>query len=75
VVTRLGDGSVNVELDRAFISPISGEEVSAIPVPYRWLRDVSPDTVGVASEMDAGAWSIKLGRLSLIYGKTGLERF
>lgn len=74
VVTRLGDGSVTVELDRPFISPISGEEVRALPVPYRCVRDVIPGTVGVAGEMSEGGWSIKVGNLSLFYGRCGLEK-
>jgi CRISPR-associated endonuclease/helicase Cas3 len=74
LVTRLGDGSVTVELDRPFISPISGEEVTAIPVPYRWLREISPSTEAITTELEKGFWSIRIGGISLIYGEGGLER-
>jgi CRISPR-associated endonuclease/helicase Cas3 len=73
VVTRLGDGSVTVELDRPFISPISGEEVQALPVPYRWLRDVIPGTKGIVGEMGEDVLSIRIGKLALSYGEAGIE--
>ncbi len=74
IVTRLGDGSVTVELDRPFVSPISGEEVQALPVPYRWVRDVIPGTKGIVGAMGEGVWSIGIGKLSLCYGEAGVEK-
>jgi hypothetical protein len=73
VVTRLGHGSVTVELDRTLISPISGEEVQALPVPYRWLRDMITGTKGIVGEMGEDMLSIRIGKLALSYGEAGIE--
>ncbi|MFM2004778.1 MAG: CRISPR-associated helicase Cas3, partial [Pseudomonadota bacterium] len=71
VVTRLGDGTVTIELDRPFISPISGEEVKALPVPYRWVRDMVAGTVGVVVEAYDGVFRISVDRVILSYSLNG----
>lgn len=71
VVTRLGDGTITIELDRPFTSPISGEEVQALPMPYRWVRDVAPGTVGVVVAEDE-TFMVSVARVLLTYSQSGI---
>lgn len=73
-VTRLGDGTVTIELDRPFTSPISGEEVQALPVPYRWVREVAPVSVGVFAEAYGSVFRISVGCVVLGYSLNGLMK-
>ena len=75
VLTRLGDGSIILALDHPFDSPISGEEVQALPVPCRWLRDLAPGTIGIVSGLDERVLLFEIGKLILRYGEAGLERY
>lgn len=46
VATRLGDGSITVELAGLLLSPLTGEPIDALPVQARWLRGVPAGTLG-----------------------------
>ena len=74
VVTRLGDGTVTIDLDRSFTSPISGEVVRELPVPYRWVREVAPGTVGVVVEAYDEVFCISVDKAFMKYGFEGVEK-
>jgi hypothetical protein len=74
VVTRLGDGTVTIELDRPFISPISGKEVQALPVPYRWVRNVAAGTVGVVAQVEDRFFAVSIDKANLRYGSLGCQK-
>ena len=74
VPTRLGEGTVTVELSAAMASPFTGSAIQALPVPMRWLRDVAPGTIGVPTPDGAGGYRIDVGRCRLRYDSLGLRR-
>ena len=67
IVTRLGDGTVDISADLA--SPFDGTEIKRIPVPARWLRDTPADAEVVSEDN-----KILIGDVRLIYDGTGLSR-
>jgi CRISPR-associated endonuclease/helicase Cas3 len=69
VMTRLGEGSVTVELVTPLVSPVSGQKIHGIPVPWRWLRGVPPGTAGVAV-----GGVVTVGSVVLSYDGRGLSR-
>ncbi|WP_295445635.1 hypothetical protein [uncultured Thiodictyon sp.] len=74
VPTRLGEGSVTVELGVALASPFTGSAIEALPVPARWLRDVAPGTAGVPALDGAGGYRVDIGQRRFNYGLLGLRR-
>lgn len=69
IVTRLGDGTVNVAVEGELASPFTGKKLEAIPVPYRWLRDVQAGTPAIA----AGD-RLRVGHVELRYTVEGVSR-
>lgn len=69
VATRLGDGSITVELSGQLLSPLTGAAIQALPVPARWLKDVRPGTLGVAQDQ-----TVTVGDVELRYSADGLSR-
>ena len=67
IVTRLGDGTVDVAVD--LTSPFDGTEIKRVPVPIRWLRDVSADE-DVFCENNR----VTIGNRRFFYSETGLSR-
>jgi CRISPR-associated endonuclease/helicase Cas3 len=74
IATRLGEGSVTVELSTPMPSPLTGEAIAALPVPWRWLRDVQNGTPGIAVPHATGGFSIEVGTQRFHYGVLGLGR-
>jgi CRISPR-associated endonuclease/helicase Cas3 len=67
-VTRLGDGTVTVEV-RGLVSPLTNVPLDALPIPARWLRGTEPSLVGES----VGA-TLKVGDVAMSYGEAGLMR-
>ncbi len=40
--TRLGDGSVDVEVEGKLISPFTGETIDALSIRANWIREAEP---------------------------------
>jgi hypothetical protein len=69
VATRLGDGSITVELAGPLLSPLTGEPIDALPVPARWLKGVPAGTLG-----QVDGQTVTVGNVVLRYGADGLSR-
>ena len=67
VVTRLGDGTVDIAAD--LTSPFDGTVIKCIPTPVRWLRDVPADAQ-VSSENNR----LTIGGSRFFYNELGLSR-
>jgi hypothetical protein len=67
--TRLGDGAVTVAI-RNLVSPFTQERLTALPIPGRWLRGISPPEEPV----DALDGQIQIGSKSFGYDRLGLAR-
>ena len=67
--TRLGDGAVTVAV-RNLVSPFTQERLTALPIPGRWLRGISPPEEPV----DALDGRIQIGSNSFGYDRLGLAR-
>ncbi len=67
LVTRLGDGTVDIEVD--LTSPFDGSRIRKIPVPVRWLNEL-PNTVNIISSGDKFA----IGDRCFLYDQTGLSQ-
>ena len=73
VPTRLGEGTVTVRLSPPIRSPFTGAEIDAMPVPWRWIRDEPPESVGATARSN-GDWQIDIGNVQLHYGPMGLVK-
>jgi CRISPR-associated endonuclease/helicase Cas3 len=67
--TRLGDGTVTVAV-RNLVSPFSQVRLTALPIPGRWLRGITPPEEPV----DAVDNQIRIGSNSFGYDRLGLVR-
>jgi CRISPR-associated endonuclease/helicase Cas3 len=67
--TRLGDGTFTVAV-RNLVSPFTQETLTALPIPGRWLRGVTPPEEPV----EAVDGHILIGSKSFGYGRLGLVR-
>lgn len=74
VPTRLGEGTVTVELSEPMVSPFTRATIDALPVPWRWIRDVPPGTAGVPTPDGAGGYLVSIGTRRLHYGPLGLRK-
>jgi hypothetical protein len=66
-LTRLAEGPVTIEVDVA--SPLDSSRIERMPVPARWLKDVTPDTPAVCDGQ-----RIIVGNVEMIYADVGLVR-
>ena len=69
VATRLGDGSITVELSGDLVSPLTGAAIKALPVPARWLKGVPPGTLGLVRDQ-----TVTVGDVVLRYSADGLSQ-
>jgi CRISPR-associated endonuclease/helicase Cas3 len=75
VPTRLGDGSVDVEVRLGLSSPFTGESIDALSIRANWLRQVEPGTTAsVVGNDDTGRALITVGPARFTYGVEGLHR-
>jgi hypothetical protein len=65
--TRLGDGTVTIAV-RNLVSPFTGDEIKALPVPGRWLRGSTPP----GEQIDARDGRLRIGGQACTYGRLGL---
>jgi hypothetical protein len=67
--TRLGDGTVTVAVEN-LVSPFTGEEIEALPIPGRWLRGtVLPD-----EPVNAVGGQLRIGTQNFAYDRLGVRR-
>jgi hypothetical protein len=75
VPTRLGDGSVDVEVEGKLTSPFTGDLIDALSVRANWIRVAEPGSPAVVVGVDAaGRALINVGRARFTYGVEGLHR-
>jgi hypothetical protein len=75
VPTRLGDGSVDVEVEGKLLSPFTGEQIEALSIRASWLREAAPGSPAVVAGFDtAGRTLINVGKARFAYGDEGLHR-
>jgi hypothetical protein len=67
--TRLGEGTVTVAVKNV-VSPFTGQEIEALPIPGRWLRGVVfPD-----EPINAVDQQLRIGTQDFIYDRLGIRR-
>jgi CRISPR-associated endonuclease/helicase Cas3 len=75
VPTRLGDGSVDVEVEGTLRSPFTGATIKALSVRANWLRGAAPGSVATIVGADAaGRTLIEVDGVRPIYDIEGLQR-
>jgi len=75
VPTRLGDGSVDVELDGQLISPFTGERIKALSIRGNWLRNAEPGSMAkVVSSEATGRTTLEVDGVRFNYDEEGLHR-
>ncbi len=75
VPTRLGDGSVDVEVNGTLLSPFTGAAIDALSIRGNWLRKAPPGSMATVTGVDAtGRTLIDVGGARLFYGVEGLHR-
>jgi CRISPR-associated endonuclease/helicase Cas3 len=67
--TRLGEGTVTVAVEN-LMSPFTGQEIEALPIPGRWLRGtVLPDEA-----VNAVDGQLRIGTQTFTYDRLGIQR-
>jgi CRISPR-associated endonuclease/helicase Cas3 len=67
--TRLGEGTVTVAVED-LVSPFTGEEIEALPIPGRWLRGIAlPD-----EPVNASNGQLRIGTQNFTYDRLGIRR-
>jgi CRISPR-associated endonuclease/helicase Cas3 len=75
IPTRLGDGTVDVEVEGTLLSPFTGVAIDALPIRANWLRDAEPGSTATINGVDAtGRTLIDVGGVTLTYSVEGLHR-
>jgi CRISPR-associated endonuclease/helicase Cas3 len=67
--TRLGEGTVTVAVEN-LVSPFTGQQIKALPIPGRWLRGtVLPDR-----PVNAAGGQLRIGTQNYMYDRFGVQR-
>jgi hypothetical protein len=67
--TRLGEGTVTVAVEN-LVSPFTGQEIKALPIPGRWVRGiVLPD-----EPVNAVEGQLRIGTQNYSYSSFGIQR-
>ncbi len=75
VPTRLGDGSVDVEVDGTLLSPFTGATIDALSIRANWLKKAPQGSAATVAGVDAsGRRLIDVGGVRFLYGVEGLHR-
>jgi hypothetical protein len=75
VLTRLGDGSVDVEVEGELKSPFTGEYIRALSIRGSWLREAEPGSPAVVVGADTASRTlVDVGGAKFTYGMEGLHR-
>jgi CRISPR-associated endonuclease/helicase Cas3 len=74
VPTRLGDGSVDVEVAGSLVSPFTGEAIDALSIRANWLRNAQPGSVATVAGSDTlGHTMLDVDGARFVYGVEGLH--
>ena len=74
VPTRLGDGSVDVEVDGKLLSPFTGANIDTLSIRGNWLRNAQPGSKAKVVTVNAGLTALDVGGVHLKYSTEGLHR-
>jgi hypothetical protein len=80
VQTRLGDGSIDIDVQGALISSFTGVGIDRLAIRATWLRNATPGSaarvVGDDNQGYGGTARTRLdvGGIALAYGTEGLAR-
>jgi CRISPR-associated endonuclease/helicase Cas3 len=74
VPTRLGDGSVGVEVEGKLLSPFTGAIIDALSIRANWLRNVQPGSKAKVVAVIAGLTTLDVGGVLFKYSIEGLHR-
>ena len=75
VPTRLGDGSVDVEVDGRLISPFTGERIKVLSIRGNWLRNAEPGSMAHVVSIEAtGRTTLDVDGARFHYDVEGLHR-
>jgi CRISPR-associated endonuclease/helicase Cas3 len=68
--TRLGEGTITVAVQN-LVSPFTGQEINALPIPGRWLRG----TVLSDEPINAVDGRLRIGSRDYSYDRLGIRRW
>jgi CRISPR-associated endonuclease/helicase Cas3 len=74
VPTRLGDGSVDVEVDGELRSPFTGVTIDTLSIRGNWLRNAQPGSKAKVVTVNAGLTTLEVGGVLFKYGTEGLHQ-
>jgi CRISPR-associated endonuclease/helicase Cas3 len=74
VPTRLGDGSVNVEVDGKLFSPFTGATIDTLSIRGNWLRNAKPGSRANVVIEARGLTTLDVDGVRFNYGMEGLHR-
>ena len=75
VPTRLGDGSVDVEVNGQLISPFTGERIKALSIRGNWLSNAEPGSMAKVVSIEAtGRATLDVDGIRFHYDVEGLHR-
>ena len=78
--TRLGDGSIDVDVQGALISPFTGAGIERLAIRATWLRNATPGSPACVVATDKHGYGgtartrLDVGGVALVYGIEGLAR-
>jgi hypothetical protein len=78
--TRLGDGSIDIDVQGVLVSPFTGAVIERLAIRATWLRNATPGSparvVGYDKQGNGGTARTRLevGGVALAYGTEGLSR-
>ena len=73
--TRLGDGTVDVDVHGALASAFTGNSIVVLAVPARWLRNAKPGSPAVVqAPADAERTVLNIDRVRVVYSREGLQK-
>jgi hypothetical protein len=78
--TRLGDGSIDIDVEGALVSPFTGTRIERLAIRATWLRNTTPGSparvVGYDKQGHGGTSRtlLDVGGVALAYGAEGLAR-
>ena len=75
VPTRLGDGTVDVEVDGGLLSPFTDEAIEALSIRANWLRRAQPGSKAQVITVETGGrTTLDVGGARFKYDVEGLQR-
>jgi hypothetical protein len=75
VPTRLGDGTVDVEVDGELLSPFTGVTIEVLSIRANWLRRAQPGSKAQVITVEVGgSTTLDVGGARFKYDVEGLHR-